>query len=607
MRSSRGCVPASVRARIATAAEGNPLYLEEFVGMLIDDGALVAGIDGWTSTRDLESIAVPPTIQALLAARLDRLAPQERSVAERASVVGRVFDQLAVVALSPTEGRSDVPSNLVALVRKELIRPDRSGLAQGEAFRFRHMLIRDAAYERLPKTERAELHELFAGWLDRTAGDRLSEVEEMVGYHLEQAYRYRQELAPVDERARELARRAAQRLIAAGTRALERSDVGATVNLYGRAAALLDPDDPARLAILPDLGRALHSNGRFDDAKAIFEEAVERSVAAGDERAMAYARAMRYVVVDADLTASDYRRIADECFATFERLADHRGMALAWRLRGYASWKAGSVAGDEIALGHALDHARRAGSHWEETSIVLDISVDLYWGPRAVSDAIAWCDEILAGAPDDRAIEMGIAHALAHLHARLGDFASARALAARCIEIAAESGQRSDAASLNEVAADVETLAGEHETAERMLAEGCDWFVANGSPHGVLEALHGLALVACRREFDVERLAGMASAKSGSTRALLEAAMAGGHLNAGRLLEAERDARKAVDYFATTDFVTFHANSAMIFGDILRAAGRRTEADAAFKQALDLHARKGSLVGVELATARLAD
>jgi len=142
-------LPPAMRARIADAAEGNPLYVEEFVGTLIDDGALVADKDGWIASRDLQSIAVPPTIAALLSARLDRLAPEERAVAERASVVGRVFDQLSVLALSPAEGRSDVPRNLVGLVRKELIRPDRSGLAQGDAFRFRHMLIRDAAYERL--------------------------------------------------------------------------------------------------------------------------------------------------------------------------------------------------------------------------------------------------------------------------------------------------------------------------------------------------------------------------------------------------------------------------------------------------------------------------
>ena len=601
-----GVLPTSVRARIANAAEGNPLYLEEFVGMLIDDGALVPGCDGWTATRDLESISVPPTIQALLAARLDRLAPPERAVAERASVVGRVFDQPAVVALSPTEGRSEVSGSLVALVRKELIRPDRSGLAEGEAFRFRHMLIRDAAYERLPKSERAELHELFAGWLERTAGDRLSEVEEMVGYHLEQAYRYREELAPVDERARELARRAALRLIAAGSRALERSDIAATVNLYGRAAGLLDPDDPARLAILPDLGRALDSNGRFDDAKAFFEEAIERSEATGDEQAIAYARAMRYLIIDSDLTPSELQRIADECFATFERLDDDRGMALAWRLRGFASWKTGSAAGDELALARALEHARRAGSHWEETSIVLEMSVDLYWGPRPVSEAIAWCNGIQAGAPDDRAIEMGIAHALAHLHARLGNFELARSLAARCIEIAAESGQRSDAAMLAEVAADVETLAGDHAAAERILAEGCAWFIANGGPHAILEALHGLTQVAAGQPVDVARLAGIAAAKRGATRALLEAATAGAHLNAGSLDDAERDARSAVDFFAATDFITFHANSALILGDILRAAGRGAEADVVFQRAIDLYSQKGSVMSVELAAARLA-
>jgi class 3 adenylate cyclase/tetratricopeptide (TPR) repeat protein len=601
-----GALPPAVRTRIADAAEGNPLYVEEFLGSLIDDGALVADHGGWTASRDLDSIAVPPTIQALLSARLDRLAPAERAVAERASVVGRVFDQPSVVALSPAEGRSEVPRSLLGLVRKELIRPDRSGLAQGDAFRFRHMLIRDAAYERLPKSERADLHQLFGDWLDLAAGDRRSEVEEMVGYHLEQAFRYRAELAPVDGRARALAGRAALRLIAAGGRALERSDIAATVNLYGRAATLLDPSDPDRLSILPDLGRTLDANGRFDDAAAIFTEATELAEATGDARASAYARIMRYLTIATDLTPSDYRRIADECSATFERLGDDRGMCLAWRLRGEASWKEGSVAGDEVALARALEHARRAGSHWEETSIVLGMSVDLYWGPRPVSEAIRWCNDILASAPDDRAIEMGIAHALAHMHARLGDFELARSLAARCIEIAVESGQRADAAALTEVAADVETLAGNHVAAERMLADGCDWYLATGKRHGVLEALHALTQVDCGQLVDVERLAAMAAGRPPETRALLEAAMAAAHLSAGRVAEAERDARSAVGYFATTDFITFHANSALILGDILRAAGRRSEADASFEQALDLYRQKGSLVSVKIAEARLA-
>jgi class 3 adenylate cyclase/tetratricopeptide (TPR) repeat protein len=601
-----GALPPAVRARIADAAEGNPLYVEEFLGSLIDDGVLVAGPDGWTASRDLDSIAVPPTIQALLSARLDRLAPDERSLAERASVVGRVFDEPSVVALSPAEGRPEVPRTLLALVRKELIRPDRSGLAQTDAFRFRHMLIRDAAYERLPKSERAELHESFAGWLDATAGDRRSEVEEMVGYHLEQAFHYREELAPVDDRARDLARRAAERLMTAGDRALERSDIAATVNLYGRGAALLEPNDPARLAILPDLARVLNASGRFDDAKAGFAEALERSEAAGDERALARARVTRYLELDSDLSSTDLRRIADECQAIFERLGDDRGTALAWRLRNGAAWKDAKVAVGEVALARALEHARRAGSHWEEASIVFDLSIDLYFGPTPVPDAIRLCDDILASAPDDRAIEMPVAHALAHMHARLGDFERARALAARCREIATESGERNLANTLKEVAADVETLAGNHEVAERMLAEACDWFVAMGEPQVTLEALRGLAQVAAGLPVDVARLAGMAAVEHRQRRALLEAAMAGAHLNAGRLVEAERDARSAVDFYATTDFINFHAQSALILGDVLRASGRREEADAAFQQALDLYRQKGNLVGERDAIARLA-
>jgi class 3 adenylate cyclase/tetratricopeptide (TPR) repeat protein len=601
-----GALPTAVRARITDAAEGNPLYVEEFVWMLIDNGALVADADGWTAPRDLGSIAVPPTIAALLSARLDRLAPEERAVAERASVVGRVFDQASVVALSPAEGRREVPRNLLGLVRKELIRPDRSGLAQGDAFRFRHMLIRDAAYEGLPKAERAELHELFAGWLDLTAGDRRSEVEEIVGYHLEQAFRYRAELASIDERARGLAWRAAERLIAAGRRAYERSDIAATVNLYGRAATLLDPADPARLAILPDLGRALDSNGRFDDAKACFAEALERSEAAGDERAFAHARALQCLGFMSEVTLDDRRRVADACEEVFERLADDRGLALCWRLRGEASWRAGKAAGDEAALARALEHARRAGAHREEALIANSLSAGLVLGPTPVLDGIRRCDEIIANARDDRGIEMAMSHALAHLHARLGHFDLARSLAIRCREIAVESGQRADAAHLSEVAWDVETLAGDHETAERIIAEGCNQFAAMGKPHPMLEAFLALSQVTLRRDMNIEAIGAMAAQKRQATRALLEAAMAGAHLNAGSLEEAERNARSAVDYFATTDLITFHAEIALILGDVLRATGQGEEADTVFRRALDLFRQKGSVVGVRIASARLA-
>ena len=142
---------------------------------------------------------MPPTIQALLAARLDQLDAGERDVLERGAVEGQVFHRGAVAALAPTA--APVDGELVALVRKDLVRPEPPLLPDDDAYRFRHLLIRDAAYEALPKATRAELHERFADWL-AVNGTALVELDEILGYHLEQAYRYREELGPLDDARR---------------------------------------------------------------------------------------------------------------------------------------------------------------------------------------------------------------------------------------------------------------------------------------------------------------------------------------------------------------------------------------------------------------------
>ena len=219
-------VEEGLRDRILEAAEGNPLYVEEMVAFVEASGG--------------GEITVPPTIQALLAARLDQLDASERSVLERGAVEGRIFHRGAVQALAPEEPQ--VLARLTSLVRKELVRPDRAQLAGEDAFRFRHLLIRDAAYEALPKAVRAELHERFANWLTGHGRD-LVELDEILGYHLEQATRYRQELgSPATEHDRDLAARGAERLCAAGERALARRDLRAGANLLGRGLALLEPE-----------------------------------------------------------------------------------------------------------------------------------------------------------------------------------------------------------------------------------------------------------------------------------------------------------------------------------------------------------------------------
>jgi tetratricopeptide (TPR) repeat protein len=223
-----------------------------------------------------------------------------------------------------------------------------------------------------------------------------------------------------------------------------------------------------------------------------------------------------------------------------------------------------------------------------------------------VPDAIVRCRDILALAPDDRGIEMAMSHALAHLHAHLGHFELARPLAARCQEIAAESGQRADAANLAEVAWDVETLAGDHEAAERIIAEGFDQFAAMGEPNPAFERYLAQSRLALGRPVDVDRLAEIAAKSTGWQKANRVRVVALARAAAGDLHEAEAQARAAVEGIAITDFVIFHADALLTLGDVLRSAGRSSEADEAFQQALDLYRQKGSLVSVKTAAARLA-
>ncbi len=259
----RAELPTELRSQISHAAEGNPLFVEELLGKLIDDGFLVTSGGGWSATGDLAELTIPPSINALLAARLDGLNGEERTVIERASVEGKIFHRGAVTELAPEPMRGQVRDRLASLMRMELVRPDQASFAGEEAYRFRHLLIRDAAYQALAKQTRSELHERFAGWLERVAADRLAEYEEIVAYHLEQAYRYRIELGPPDAHAQELALRAGTLLADAGERANTRADVSATVDLLGRAVELLPEDLPRRRRLLYPLGMRLLRRWRW--------------------------------------------------------------------------------------------------------------------------------------------------------------------------------------------------------------------------------------------------------------------------------------------------------------------------------------------------------
>src|SRR5206468_3269486 len=284
-------LPGAARLQVVRAAEGNPLFVEQMLSMLIDEGLLRRDDGHWIAAGDLSTVAVPPTIHALLAARLDRLGREERAVIERASVVGKVFYTGAVAELAPESIRPQVGGHLMTLVRKELIRPDRSDVVGEDAVRFLHMLIRDAAYESMPKEARAELHERFAVWLERTAGARAPEFEEILGYHLEQAARYLAELGPVDDRGRALASVAAAHLGSSGRRAMNRGDLGGAAGLLSRATELLPEGSGERLEMLPILAEALVDVGEWHTAERVLGQAIAESLEAGNSRIEWRARA----------------------------------------------------------------------------------------------------------------------------------------------------------------------------------------------------------------------------------------------------------------------------------------------------------------------------
>ena len=221
--------------------------------------------------------------------------------------------------------------NLLALVRKELIRPERSDLTAGDAFKFRHILIRDAAYKALPKSERAILHERFADWFERTVGERLAEYEEIVGYHLEAAHRYRSEVGETGDHLAALAARAGAHLAMAGSRALDRGDMATAAILLGRATRAYPAASPERLRLIPDLSYALFSTGRRTEADRLLTAAADEATTAGETLlaiAIDLERALTTILTDGMPRAA--RETAEAAIPVLERESDDLGLARAY-------------------------------------------------------------------------------------------------------------------------------------------------------------------------------------------------------------------------------------------------------------------------------------
>jgi predicted ATPase len=477
---------AEIRERIRAAAQGNPLFVEEMLQMLLDDGVLVQKEDEWVATVDLTHVQVPPAISALLAARLDRLSPDERRVLEAASVVGEVFEPEAVRALVERHVSERLPEVLGALLRKDLVRPSASDLGAAEALRFRHILLRDAAYDAIPKSERAALHEAFADHLGQALGERAAEFDEFIGYHLERSHRLRTELGHRDERTERIGRRAFEHLADAGQRAFQRGDMGAAANVLGRAADLVPVDDPERLRMAWRLGYSLIESGAIAPATEILQETVERAREGGDERAAGYAEAALWIaqiVSDPDVDVDRWASEADRLVAFFEERDDAQGAALAWMQKSIASWFRLEVAESGRSAAKAIEYAATAGDAYLENEMRGQLMATAGLGPsQSVEEALAMHLAALedARARGQRRLEQTAIRGIGAMKAVLGHFGEANERVEEARAILLELGMVIDYWSTAQLVAFVASLEGDDERAAGELREACEQLEALG-------------------------------------------------------------------------------------------------------------------------------
>jgi predicted ATPase len=596
-----------VQERIASAAEGNPLFVEEMLSMLIDEGALVREAGRWTAVRDLASVPVPPTIQALLAARLDQLGPDERVALEAAAVEGKVFHESSVADVN---GGDSAPTALASLVRKELIRPERPVFAGERAFRFRHLMIRDATYDAIPKERRAVLHERHVAWLEERTGERSVEFDEILGYHLERAVLYRAQLGEAHARSAELGRRAAERLGAAARRAFQRADVHAGLNLASRAAVLLPAGDPLRVELVPNL-RAVQSVPEMlelDWADRILTEAVEAAATTGDRRLAAQAlvqRAFLRLFSGADVTGHELLQTAQQAMVAFEELGDELGLSRAWRLAGQAHYLERSAEESTAAAEQALTHVRRADDRFEEAEILEWLLVTLLFGPRPVPEAYDRCSELLgevAGRPE---LEAMVTACLAWLEASRGRAEEARRFAALAEKALEEHGPVFGYVMFSLVFAHI--LLEDRAAAEGMLRTGHETLRSMGrGGHYAAGALLRARFSYDNGQYDdAERFVEEAARHSRAndvwnrsqdlgTRAKLLA-------RAGDPSGAQRLAREAVAFAGSGDFVISQVYALEDLAEVLRLAGRYDEAIDAMDDVVELHERRENVTGAAAA------
>jgi len=591
-----------LRERITVASAGYPLFVEEMIAMVRERGG--------------GDVVVPPTIQALLQARIDSLDDDLRTVLERGAVEGEVFHRGAVAELVPEDVRSGVDDHLTSLVRRELVRPEATLLAGDDAFRFRHLLIRDAAYAAMPKELRARLHEEYADWLERSSPESTFELDEILGYHLDQALSLRGELGLAGDDETALAARAGARLVAAGRGAFGRADLPAAEALLQRGVELLPDDGTERLEALPDLALVLTRRGHLDRAETVLRSALEKAREVGDESAEVRARIALSTLrtrIDAETSLEDVLAETLELAATAERAGDVPNLARARTATGMVRFMLGRAGEGEADLRRAAELARQVGDAALERFALTSRLRPIAWGPTPVDEGIAFCTSLLESDIANAGDREQAAQVRSLLLALEGDFDEARASASLAAALIEEFGLT---LSHGVYAMDVGyavVLAGDLDEAEHVLRQGHDVLDAAGDVGArcTVDAMLADVLFRLGRSDEAERLAeesrSIAAIDDLDAQPRWRIALARILAARGEHDRAERLAREAVALVEPIDLVTIKADAYAALGEVLARAGRVEETAVAVEQALALYERKGNVVSAERSRAALRE
>ena len=582
------------RAAILAGAAGNPLFLEQL---------MASALEGATG--------IPDSIHALLSARLDRLPEAERQVAQAAAVYGETFPTGVVQSLVEV----DVRPALVTLARRDLVEPAAPDVFGDEVWGFRHALVRDEAYAGIPKRRRAALHQQIAGIVTDRAARWGVEADELIGYHLESAYRTKFEVDQGGPELAGLAADAARHLAAAGRRTYGERNPATTAGLLRRAAALLPADAPERLDSPPP-GRRAQLERRARRCRAGTRRSRGRR-APGDERTHARLEVARLNLafwgptkVDPEGMFEDLRK----AIAVLEAAGDDEALAYAHIVAHHMSYRRSAGTGAppldaEEELGLAAKHARAAGSRFLEGVAMSWLCVLLRRGWQPVEEAKRRIHAILEDPPDryTRASALG---GLGTLHAMEGAFDEGRALMAESHALIEDLGLRQTAAADSIALADVEIMAGDLDRAERFLRGGLAELEAVGDRFSAANAAWRLALVLLRRGQDGEAerfLERAAELETGEWvevwRLVLGATLAA---RRGQSADAEELLRESESLMQRLFEVGMHADALLQAAEASELIGRTADAVDRLRRAAEIAGRLGYVVAERTARERLA-